>query len=133
MHEMLPQVEFSICNMIKCLVLLLQPYSKSKLELATKLGKILPKFVSLPVVISQLNLTKINVEYIHEMWLCVHKRKIKILTKLFASFKFDFSGVQLKFAFRIRLLALCLFCVHCLVYIYFLIRIVTWQLLYSLK
>jgi len=42
----------------------LQPYSKSKLELESNLGEILPVNSSLFVVLPQLNLTKLKLEYL---------------------------------------------------------------------
>jgi len=45
---------------------ILQPYSKSKLELESNLSEILPVnlFANLSVVLSQLNLTKLKLEYL---------------------------------------------------------------------
>jgi len=42
----------------------LRPYSKCKLELLSNFGEILPVIASLSVVVAQLNLTKLKLEYL---------------------------------------------------------------------
>jgi len=78
-----------------------QPYSESKLELESNLGKILPvncKFIRCSTSTypnkSQTRVPKVR--------LSVQKRKIQTDKNIFASLEFDFFRVQLKFAFRIR-------------------------------